>query len=1243
MKHSLLSIVLALALGTTGAVAQTYQEKKDTVWGRNCYVDYEGHPVTASTSKSSLAWPTQVNTEMCYCLRMPNGHIKADAVMNIRSSARPVINVRIVDPTSGDTIYTGSVEVPLKASSAERTVEILPDVVLPKDTWYYFVISSPTSNGIQTLKLLEFSHEENKKVQVSDIFIPPSVHLHDWSSSHPDAPSGPSYDWCYLEVMVPVEEEMIDTYIMALGVLNGYMGIQSVKGPSGSMWKDFNHNILFSMWDAGDMDKNKELPEYLQSRALDAGPGVTLNHFTGEGTGSQAFLQNGSFWTPGHWIQFITNVRPENVYLTVKDRNGEDSTFEYQNVLVSAWYKMDNDPGWKYICTHRVSGQKNYFAGWYSFLEPFSNQGGNYEHRAYFRNGYMRSLASGQWYNRNRVTYGHTQGNGSRNSRTDYGHGAYPKYGNCFFLSTGGYMDTHDTVNYVPLPLDNACVDTINLEALKARVDQAVMKAEADKMENRLNAATGNYDMSQWTLMAFSDANTTNEGDSGPAAKALDGNENSYWHSKYTGGIFNYPHWLNLDAGETVEVNSLAFYSARGNNYHAKKVSVYTCDDGKSWTLAAGPFEVANAHRNVVYFDKTLSSRYYRVVFNEGYGKHLMVNELYLRNANKAEAAKILAADMIEKANTFENYAKSDLQEVIRLYADGEPADGEALFEAVNKVAQECTPLRYGKVQEVANIGTARLYQLCNAYGRGVVVGQEQDGVKSLSLGESKSTSAVEAARGKVDVTLPVNNWQILRSERFGNYYVYNPGLNAYLDMSESTMLSDQPKETVIAAYSTGFTIKQDKYYLTAAPSSETDMVTRSTSVGQASTFFLYDNIYMEPSEAEATQRLREIDAYNEMMQSVSDIDEWLRLPAGVVGSVVDEADKQTLKTLAARTDLTTDNIEEVNAIIAGIKTVEFTPLTTLYRIRSANSSSSNRPYLTYGADGTLSIRSVTNRADQVWTFEPQAAEHGYLMGLQGRYLELLPAISSNAKISTVAKDEAEVAYLTDRGVFKYSIGAYWTAPYGIATGSSAPSAGKTTEASGQWYLEPVNQISVSLNAAGMTGLCMPFGMQVPETAATVYTVDNVTADGVIHLQKVETDTIPAYMPVILVGKASAKVTVSIFRTDRVHEDAPLLHGTAANLSKMEAGSFYTLTYTENQCRMSTSSSTNVAANSVYLLKSDGLPECDYFTFSLGEEGIRQISQDTPSQTSEAYDLQGRRVGDGAKGIVVTKGRKARR
>jgi hypothetical protein len=76
---------------------------------------------------------------------------------------------------------------------------------------------------------------------------------------------------------------------------------------------------------------------------------------------------------------------------------------------------------------------------------------------------------------------------------------------------------------------------------------------------------------------------------------------------------------------------------------------------------------------------------------------------------------------------------------------------------------------------------------------------------------------------------------------------------------------------------------------------------------------------------------------------------------------------------------------------------------------------------------------------------------------------------------------------------------------------------------------------------------------------------------------------------------------------------------------------------------MSTSSSTNVAANSVYLLKSDGLPECDYFTFSLGEEGIRQISQDTPSQTSEAYDLQGRRVGDGAKGIVVTKGRKARR
>lgn len=1243
MRQLFLTFVLSTLLGLTGAVAQDYQEKKDTVWGANCYVDYEGHPVTASTSKSALTWPSTVNTEMCYCLRMPDGHIKADAIMTIRSSARPVINVRVVDPTTGDTIYTGKVDVPAKSSSAARTIEVLPDIVLPKDTWYYFVLSSPSANAIQTLKLLEFSHVENKKVQVSDIFIPPSVHLHDWGSSHPDAPSSPSYDWCYLEVMVPVEEEMIDTYIMALGVLNGYMGIQSVKGPSGSMWKDFNHNILFSMWDAGDMDKNKELPEYLQSRALDAGPEVILNHFTGEGTGSQAFLQNGSYWTPGHWIQFITNVRPENTVVTVKDRNGNDSTFEYQNVLVSAWYKMDNDPAWKYICTHRVSGQKNYFAGWYSFLEPFSNQGGNYEHRAYFRNGYMRSLASGQWYNRNRVTYGHTQGNGNRNSRTDYGHGAYPKYGNCFFLSTGGYMDTHDTVNYVPLPLDNVCVDTINLEALMARVDQAIKKDEAGKMVNRLNAATGNYDLSQWTLMAYSDENTTNEGNSGPAAKAIDGNENSYWHSKYTGGTYNYPHWLNLDAGETVEVNSLAFYTARGNNYHAKSVSLYTSENGTSWTLAAGPITVENAHRNVVYFDQTVQSRYFRVMFNQGYGKHLMINELYLRNADKAEAAKILASDMIEKANTFGNYAASDLQEVIQLYADGQPADGEALFEAVSRVSQQATPLRYAKVKEVSNIGSTRLYQLCNVNGRGVVIGDEKESVKGLALGEATVSGAQESTRGKVDVTLPINNWQIIRSERFGSYYVYNPGLGVYLDMTQASLLSDQPRETVITAVSnsTGFTIKQDKYYLAANPTSETTAVQRATTTGTGTTFILYDNISQQLSDEDALQRLHDIDMFNEMKQSVRDIATWLKLPAGVVGSITEENDIQTLRDLAARTDLTPADIEEVNSIISNVKKVEFTPETALYRVRSVNS---NRNYLTLGADGSLASRTTTNRADQVWTFEPLDTENGYMMGVEGRYLALIPASSNNGKLMTAEKEEAEPAYLTDRGLFKYSIGAYWTAPYGIALNSSSnPVAGKTTEAAGQWYLEPVDQIAVSLNAGGMTGVCMPFGMIVP-AEATAYTVGNVTADGVVHLQKVEMDTIPAFMPVILVGEASAKVTLGLCKTDRVYEETALLHGTAASLRGLTAGSFYTLTYTENQCRMSTSSSTSLVINSVYLLKEDGLPECDYYTFSIGEEGIRQISQEASSQTSGAYDLQGRRVrADVAKGIVVTKGHKTRR
>jgi hypothetical protein len=480
-------VTLALALGTSAiSNARSFQAKTDTIWGAYCYRELNGAYAGESRQHQPLAWPAEKGTTLCYYLRMPPGLIQARAVVSARSDRKPSLRLRIIQAETGDTILdrlsTGV------RSAKEQQVRIMPPTQVPRDTWYRFELSSPDNSALYHIRHILFNRESPLPVQASDIFMAPSTHLFNFGSTEPFAPKAKqeANDWCYMEVMYPKKYERPNTYVMSLGVLSGYMGIQSIINED---HKTYSHTVLFSMWDNGNTDQDANLPSYMRSGALDIGTGVESHRFGGEGTGAQAIMK-GNWWQPDHWVQFITHCRPEDITVNIKTRDGRDSVITYHNTIVSSWYKEAGAPAWHYIATLRESGRNHYYGGWYSFIENFTDAGGEFYRRAYFKNPYMRSMASGKWYARNSVGYGHTQNTGARNSRTDYGHGATAAFPNCFYLETGGYGSVNDSANTFPIVRQTECIDTINLQALLDRENIAIRKDRVKALTFDLDKAT---------------------------------------------------------------------------------------------------------------------------------------------------------------------------------------------------------------------------------------------------------------------------------------------------------------------------------------------------------------------------------------------------------------------------------------------------------------------------------------------------------------------------------------------------------------------------------------------------------------------------------------------------------------------------------------------------------------------------------------------------------------------------------
>lgn len=401
------------------------------------------------------------------------------------------------------------------------------------------------------------------------------------------------------------------TYAEAIGALNGYMGIQM----NGYVDDEPRHDVLFSMWDDGSTDEDPNLPEHLRAGAVDWDEQTTVNRFGNEGTGVQTY-RRGNNWTPGTYVQFITNCRPETTsYTTVE--NGKTVVHEQHNMLVSTWFNALDGKGWQYMATVRKRNSSTYFSTWYSFLENYTWANGQASRKAYYRNGYGRARSTGKWYNFNSVGFGHTDGGNEAGARSDYGQGTTENASErTFFMQTGGYTATKQTASRVNLATDNTVVDTIDIVPLDLRVRQAIQK-EIDRASQDELFTQNILGKNGWQVIEKSSEETSGEGTNGRAQQIIDGDATTYWHPQWMGGSATLPHTIVVDMQTITNVGGFQFKMGDDSSRYIKAYDIYGSTDNSTWTLLCTDDNVPVKSEFRKVLDTAVDIRYFKLVIRQ--------------------------------------------------------------------------------------------------------------------------------------------------------------------------------------------------------------------------------------------------------------------------------------------------------------------------------------------------------------------------------------------------------------------------------------------------------------------------------------------------------------------------------------------------------------------------------------------------------------------------------------------------
>ncbi|MBO6190439.1 MAG: DUF3472 domain-containing protein [Alloprevotella sp.] len=770
------------------------------------------------------------------------------------------------------TVVRVATETTIVSSQSARNFSL----TIPAEGWYRMKLTGGTA-GSTTLSDFTVTGTASGTNTSSNVFLADwrsvaSLHLNGFSSTDTSLPSGNAFDWAYTEVQIPTDADFYGTYVESFGFSGGYMGIQNNGGNNASGGR----TVIFSLWDSGDTDTDPTLVDYKRSGVLATGTAesVVSTRFGGEGTGASVRL-TGELWKAGQWVKFLVNSRPEEIPL-------EDGTL-WQNTLVSAWYWAEGvDTEWHYIGTMRQAGVNTYINPYNAFLEEYtrtSTSQGNKAHKAYYRRMFTRAMQSGQWYNRNSFWFGNTDN--SDGHRGDFYQTGVDDYQGepAMYMESGGYTRYGGEQGTTSIPLKSPTGIVPTQAELDALVQRDVLPAIQQQDEDRMASAIGGKTMDEttgWTVTGYSDEETVGEssGSQGLASLLTDGDETTYWHSKWYGSSKAYPHYFELThADGLVNVDDIVIVGESGHtatNYQAKTVDVYTSTNGTRWTFVES-CTLSAGFPQTITLSSTLNTKYLKLNFTEsmnGTSNNMCIAELTFKY-NSVDKIRALAETYLNNADQFNGYSTADLAALQAVYdnASSTYADYET---ALTNLAANGTVLKYGKLTSVASLSAEKAYVLRNIGGYGDLVYDTTNNRATLRNADGDALTTAGRTQYKdiitqhADVTADASNWMFIAGtgDDDGYYYLYNIGAAQYFDPSTSSFSATPTPVDV--AYTSGYFYIYKKgtsaYYnncICAAPQlPEGQNVTKYQYSDTGCQWYIYDNYSNTPS-AELIEQLR--------------------------------------------------------------------------------------------------------------------------------------------------------------------------------------------------------------------------------------------------------------------------------------------------------------------------------------------------------------------------------------------------
>lgn len=740
----------------------------------------------------------------------------------------------------------------------------------PADGWYRFVLRGGSPG--QSLHDFNISSTDVKgadAVYLAGWRSVPSLHLNTFGSTNNRLPQGDAFDWIYNEVQIPTDADFRGTYVEAFGFNNGYIGIQN----NGKMADGrTNHTVIFSTWDHGDTDSDASLAGYKRSGVIAIDSSLTntvAERFGGEGTGVHVIL-NGDYWKPGHWVRFLLNVRPEQIQL----KDGSN----YENTIISAWYNVrGTDNEWHYISSQRMAGQVQYFgSGFNSFLEEFTRSNtsqGHMPHKAYYRRVFTRSMQGGEWFNRNYFTFGHTDGGTAKGARNDR-YQAQMNYDGepAAYMQSGGYIEPRGgnatTLTYKQ-PGD-FLPDTATLSRLVQQyVVPALHAQDVQRMQARLSDVFETTPQKDWSIQSFSSNETSGEpAGNGPARLVLDGKNDTYWHTAWSGGQQGtYPHYLVFRHNGEVTVQRIVITGDSKHSsaqYRAKTVEVRLRSKSGSWSVV-GKYELANAETQEITFDRPITVEENGALslrFLEGFNGrtgHMAVAEIKFQT-HDVESLRKLVQEEYAQADRWNHYSLVDVERYLGNVHDHlATATEHELSSALTLLSQRGKVLKYGPINALHQLNAARAYVISNTAGFGTLVQPAQSSTPSLRNVESAQVADAQSVfTQRVSPTNHTANWLIVGDDRpnaAADYVIYNLHSGLFLQPSNGdtpATMSETPVKVRLTPSGNGFTLSSTtgtRSRLTAHPTqAEGKELTGQGATGNV--WRIVDNFSVQPSSA---------------------------------------------------------------------------------------------------------------------------------------------------------------------------------------------------------------------------------------------------------------------------------------------------------------------------------------------------------------------------------------------------------